>query len=336
MSATPQNNADNQEIDLSQLSRKIGDFFEGISTSIFKGILFIKRNIVIFISLLIIGAGAGYYLDKTSNLYDHEIIVVPNFGSNDYLYDKIVLLESKIKERDTVFLKSIGIQKPKSLIQIEIEPIIDIYDFVNSNTSSANNAQNTQNFELVKLLSEGGDVNKVIKDKTTSKNYGRHIIHISTIGFVTNKSMIDPLITYLNQNEYYHKVKKVCLNNIKTKMNLNEVIIRQIDDLLNEFSSTTSNNQKSDKLVYYNENTELNEIIKTKNNLINELASQRIDLVNNSQIVLKNSSIINIKNTKILNGKMKLVLPLVLFFAFIVFSICRNFYKKQSAKMALK
>ena len=89
-------------------------------------------------------------------------------------------------------------------------------------------------------------------------------------------------------------------------------------------------------MVYYNENTELNEIIKTKNNLINELASQRIDLVNNSQIVLKNSSIINIKNTKILNGKMKLVLPLVLFFAFIVFSICRNFYKKQSAKMALK
>jgi len=43
MSTNTQNN-DNQEIDLSQVSRKIGDFFEGISTKIFKAILFFKRN----------------------------------------------------------------------------------------------------------------------------------------------------------------------------------------------------------------------------------------------------------------------------------------------------
>lgn len=335
MSATSQNN-DNQEIDLSQISKKIGDFFEGLSNSIFSGILFIKRNIVIFISLFIIGVAIGYYLDKTSVSYGHEIIVAPNFGSTDYLYDKIDLLESKIKEQDTVFLKSIGIQKPKSLGQIQIEPIIDIYNFVNSNTSLANNAQNTQNFELVKLLSEDGDINKVIKEKTTSKNYGRHIIHISTKGFVTNKSMIDPLMTYLNQNEYYQNVQNVYVNNIKTKMKQNEAIIGQIDNLLNEFSSTTTNNQKSDKLVYYNENTQLNEIIKTKNNLIGELGGQRMDLVNNVQIIMKNSSVINVKNTKGINGKMKLVIPLLLFFAFIGINMFKNFYRRQSVKLASK
>ena len=335
MSATSQNN-DNQEIDLSQISKKIGDFFEGLSNSIFSGILYIKRNIVIFISLFIIGVAIGYYLDKTSNSYGHEIIVAPNFGSTDYLYDKIDLLQSKIKEKDTVFLKSIGIQKPKSLGQIQIEPIIDIYNFVNSNTTLANNAQNTQNFELVKLLSEDGDINKVIKEKTTSKNYGRHIIHISTKGFVTNKSMIDPLMTYLNQNEYYQNVQNVYVNNIKTKMKQNEAIIGQIDNVLNEFSSTTSNNQKSDKLVYYNENTQLNEIIKTKNDLIVELGGQRMDLVNNVQIIMKNSSVINVKNTKGINGKMKLVIPLLLFFAFISINMFKNFYRRQSVKLASK
>ncbi len=335
MSATPQN-IDNQEIDLSQISKKIGNFFEGISNSIFAGILFVKRNIFIFISLFIIGVAAGYYLDKTSNSYDHEIIVSPNYGSTDYLYDKIDLLESKIKERDTVFLKSIGIQKPKTLGNIEIEPIIDIYNFVNSNTSMANNAQNTQNFELVKLLSEDGDINKVIKEKTTSKNYGRHIIHISTRGFVTNKSIIDPLMAYLNRNEYYQNVQEVYVNNIKTKMKQNEAIIKQIDDLLNEFSSTTTNNQKSDKLVYYNENTQLNEIIKTKNNLISELGGERMDLVNNVQIIMKNSSVVNVKNTKGTNGKMKLVLPLFLIFAFIGINLFKNFYRRQSAKLASK
>lgn len=335
MSAKPQNTED-QEIDLSQIYKKIGNFFEGLSNFIFSGILYIQRNIVFFISLFIVGVSLGYYLDKTSDSYGHEIIVVPNFGSTDYLYDKIDLLESKIKEQDTVFLKSIGIQKPKSFRKIEIEPIIDIYNFVNSNTSLANNAQNTQNFELVKLLSEEGDINKVIKEKTTSKNYGRHIIHISTKGLITNKSLIDPLMTYLNQNEYYQNVQNVYVNNINSKMKQNEAIIGQIDNLLNEFSSTTMNNQKSDKLVYYNENTQLNEIIKTKNNLIVELGVQRMDLVNNVQIIMKNSNVINVKNTKGINGKMKLVIPLLLFFAFIGINMFKNFYRRQSVKLASK
>jgi len=331
MSATSQNN-DNLEIDLSQISKKIGGFFEGISNSIFRGILFIKRNIIIFISLFIIGIVIGYYLDETSNKFDHEIIVAPNFGSVDYLYGKIDQIESKVKEQDTVFLKSIGIDKPKSLLKIEIEPIIDVYNFVNSSTTILNNAQNTQNFELVKLLSEDGDINKVIKEKTTSKNYGRHTIHISTIGYVTDKSIVEPLMAYLNLNDYYKNLQKVYLNNIKTKMKQNEAIIGQIDNLLNEFSSKTSSNQKSDKLVYFNENPELNEVIKTKDNLIKELGEQRLDLVNNEKIIMKNSSIINVKNTNGINGRMKFIIPLLLFFAFIVIKLFNNFYKSQSLK----
>jgi len=206
---------------------------------------------------------------------------------------------------------------------------------VNSNTSMANNAQNTQNFELVKLLSEDGDINKVIKDKTTSKNYGRHIIHISTRGFVTSKSTIDPIMAYLNQNDYYENIRKVMINNIKVKMKQNEIVIAQIDALLNEFSATTTNNQKSDKLVYYNENTQLNEIIKTKNYLVGELGGERMDLINNQHFIMKNSSVINVKNTKGLNGRMKLVLPLVLILGFIGLNLFRNFYRRQSAKLAL-
>ena len=72
MSTTPQNN-DNQEIDLSQISKKIGNFFENISTSIFRGILFIKKKLFILIALFIIGAVGGYYLDANLKSYNHEI-----------------------------------------------------------------------------------------------------------------------------------------------------------------------------------------------------------------------------------------------------------------------
>ena len=115
-------------------------------------------------------------------------------------------------------------------------------------------------------------------------------------------------------------------------MKQNEAIIGQIDNLLNEFSSKTSSNQKSDKLVYFNENPELNEVIKTKDNLIKELGEQRLDLVNNEKIIMKNSSIINVKNTSGINGRMKFIIPLLLFFAFIVIKLLNNFYKSQSLK----
>ena len=119
-------NSDNQEIDLSMISNKINGFFGRIGTSIYRGIVFFKRNLLFTSILVVAGVGLGIFLDTTNKSYDSEIIVKPNFGSIDYLYSKIDLLESKIKERDTLFLKSIGIEKPKNINLIEIEPVIDI------------------------------------------------------------------------------------------------------------------------------------------------------------------------------------------------------------------
>src|SRR5436189_5313773 len=100
MSDNSKNIAEDQEIDLSQISKKICEFFENISARIFMGFLFLKRNMLIIGLLILIGVGLGFYLDKTSKSYVSEIIVSPNFGSTDYLYSKIELLQSKISEND--------------------------------------------------------------------------------------------------------------------------------------------------------------------------------------------------------------------------------------------
>lgn len=106
MNNSPQNN-DSQEIDLSQISRKIGGFFDGIIFNIFRIIFFLKRNIVLVGILLVLGAGLGYFLDKTNKNYENQIVVIPNFDSVDYLYSKIELINSKVKEGDTIFLKNV-------------------------------------------------------------------------------------------------------------------------------------------------------------------------------------------------------------------------------------
>lgn len=328
-------NHDQEEIDLGQLFGKIGNFFSSITASIFKGILFVQKNIILLIALVVVGAGLGYYIDSETKVYNHEVIVSPNFGSVDYLYNKINLINSRIQQRDISFLKSIGIAEPKNISKISIKPVIDIYSFVNENRGSANNAQNTQNFELVKLLSEDGDINKVIKDSLTSRNYNHHKILIVTNGFTTNKQTIDPILNYLNGSSFYKEFQKTYVDNLKNKMEQDQIVINQIDTLLNQFSSSSSN-QKNDKLVYYNENTQLNGIIDQKNSLISEIGSLKTQLFASHKIILDKSRVNNIKNTKGLNNKMKLVLPIVFIFGFIFLSLFTSFYKKQKVKLSNK
>lgn len=324
MSATPQNN-DNKEIDLSQVSRKIGVFFENISTSIFKGFLFLKRNIIWVGILFILGAVLGYYLDKTVKVYDHQIIVSPNFNSVDYLYAKIELINSKIGDSDTLFLKNVvGIKEPKKFKEIKIMPINDVYKFIENKD---------QNFEMIKLMSEDGDIKKVLNESVTSKNYPYHIISFSTISQTSDEKTITPLLNYLNDSDYYKIIQKEYVNNVKIKMVENDSIISQINGFLNSFKNNVNGTQKSDKLVYYNENSQLNDVIKTKDLLVSEQGNRRIELVNVDKIIKQNSATLNVKNTQTVNGKLKFLLPLLFVFIFIMFGFMKAYYSHQMAKL---
>ena len=164
-------NSQDQEIDLGQVFKKIGNFFQSIIDSFFDAILFVKRNIIAIIVLFIIGVILGFYLDKTTKTYTNEIIVLPNYGSVDYLYSKIELLEAKRNENDTVFFRELGFKNVNELGLIEIEPVIDVFKFVD---------KKPENFELIKLMAEDGDLNKIIEGGITSKNYPFHKIKFST------------------------------------------------------------------------------------------------------------------------------------------------------------
>ncbi len=326
MSTNKQVNFDDNEIDLMQLSNKVSGFFQSINRSIFLMIQFVLKHILILGFLLILGVGVGYYLDKTQKVYSNELIVRPNFESTDYVYSKVELLKSKIKENDTLFLKSIGIHNPSQLLNIEISPVIDIYKFI----SSTSTKDNDQNFQLLKLMAEDGDMKKIVAEKTTSKNYAFHKITYTTRVLTTKKGTIDPILNYLENNEYFSNIKKEYIKNIQTKIRRNDEMISQIDVVLNSFSKGKSDNLANDKLVYYNENTQLNDVIQTKNNLISEIGKLNLDLISINKIVKENSSTINILNSKSINGKLKLILPFLLILMYLLLFLFINFYKKQS------
>ena len=317
MSTTPNNVSDNQEIDLSQISKKIGQGFQNIGALIFSCIQFFLKNAIIIILLFVVGIGLGYVLDNGKKSYSHEIIVMPNFGSTNYLYGKIELINSKIKEGDTLFLKEMGFQNPKKISKLEIEPIVDPYSFVR---------ESEENFELLKLIAEDGSIDKVLKDNMTSKNYTFHRITFSTKGLATDKGTFQPLFNSFNDSDYYKIIQKNVLDNIKVKVEYNDQTLNQINAILNSFSNETNKSSKSGSLVYYNENTQLDEVLKTKYSLVSEQGNRKIELINYEKIVKDVSVIANIEK----GSSSKLILPLLFILLFICGKLFFGFYKNQA------
>jgi hypothetical protein len=317
------NNLEDQEIDLLLISKKINNLFQRFNTFLFRCIHFFVRNRVVILILAVVGIGLGVFLDQKQKSYDHQIIVASNFKSTDYLYSKISLIESKIKEGDTLFLKSVGIYNPQEISRISVEPIVDVYKFINNNGL---------NLELLKLMAENEDLKTIAKETTTSRNYNFHTILVSTKERTNQKRTVQPLLNYLNSDVYFGELQKISNSNIQQKIKSKEGIIVQINGILNGFSSSINNRQNNDKLIYYNENIQLNEIIKTKDSLTKDIGTLKIQLFNSDKIIKDCTTVMNIKNTKSINGKLKFVLPFFLIVGFICISFFISFYRKQSLK----
>ena len=333
MSNKSEQNSNAEEIDLGVLFKKINNFFSSIFLNFFKGILFIKQNGIKIIGLIILGIGLGILIDIPNKSYKSEIIVIPNNDGTDYLYSKLDLFNSKLEEEDGEFFKGIGINNFQSISKLKVEPIVDIYNFVNNSAVPLANAQTTQNFELVKLLSESSDINKVIKDKLTSKNYSNHSILIETKGEISENNVIKPLLIWLNKDKYLSKINEISKASIANKIEKNEQEIMQLDSLISQISKNMGKNERSSNLVYNNENNQINGLFDLKNKLINEIANQKIELVKIDSFIKETSIVINIKNNKGINGKMKLILPILFLILFIFINAFNVFYKSHLQKL---
>lgn len=304
-------NSQEQEIDLSQIGKSISKVFQKGINKCFDLLFFIQKKLIIVFVLLVIGAGLGFYLDKEPN-YTSDVVVIPNFGSNEFLYDKINLMSLKLKEKDQAFFTKIGIKNIKDFISIEIAPINGIYDFINKE-------EHKNNFDFIKLMAEDGDIQKVLQDKTTSKNYYLHGINIKTAIVYNQKDLIDPMLNFLQQSEYFLKLQKIQQFNLEEKLAANKSIIAQIDQIV-----LSLNQNKTGSSVSISENTGLSDLIEKKDYLILEnqkLSTNRLEF---EKIIKDQDIVLNQMNTSGANNKMKFILPLL----FVLFYLLGYWFSK--------
>lgn len=312
-------NSEDQEIDLGQIFSKIGALFQKGIDSIFDFIFFIKKKIIIIAVLFIAGLLLGFFLDKNTS-YNQNVSVIPNFGSNEYLYSKVAFLESRLKEKDEAFFKSIGVKDYTIISSIKIEAFNGIFGFIGSNT---------QNFELIKLMAEDGDLQEIIKEDYTSKNYYLHNIIISTSEKANQESLINPILNYFQENSFYEKQQVIYQENINEKIVFNDSLVKQIDGLIIKLSDA-----KSSSNVTISENSSITTLINKKDELIKESQTLKINKIEYEEVVKVLNVSMNNLNIKGLNNKMKLILPFLLIFIYLLGHTFYKTYKQQQVRIS--
>lgn len=301
------NNNDSQEISLKDLSKKLDKLFNRIHLWIFLFFKFIFKNILLLTLFIVIGVAIGYYIDlnKDNNRFKYEIIVIPNVGSQSFLYKEI---------------KNIDFKKQKYLISADIEPIIDIYDFISSNG---------ENLKIAEFLADNNV--KLVKHSPgneTEQVYKFHLITFYTKNEQNGDAEINNFLSNLNKEKYFKE--KLEINQIYLENKISENL-KSIENINNLFQNI-GNSNKSSSNVNIEVFTEINKLIENKQYIIDDNKKLSNELVENENVIF-NVAKINTNNRK--NAFFIFVIPTILIFIYsltLFFKYSKNKFKSIEAK----
>lgn len=313
MNTAPQNQSNNQEIDIMLFFNKV---IRLIAITLFNILSFLKKYYLVIIILLVIGYTASYFLKKNiTHIYRNEVIVIPNFDSSDYLYSMIENINSKIKVRDSTYFNNMRITNYNKLKRLEIQPIIDIYSFL---------SKQKENYDIFKILADNKNINNLVKDYTINKKYKYYKINIYLYGKEESAAIIQKILAYINENVYYNNYKVVNIAFTENKIEQNNQMITQIDNLLKAQSNLEKNNSQ---LFVLENHTNLNNLFETKEKLIKDINTLKLNLIAQQKII--NDIVINhdilYQNKLLFLIKM---IPILLLSCFFGFFLLKTLYKK--------
>ncbi len=308
-----------EEIDLGYLFNKFGDFIKKCIKLLFLVIAFFLKYWIITVILIVVGFALGYYMDMNSKrVYSNEAIVIPNFESVDYLYDEVEMLNAKLKANDTLYFKSILDTNYVRFVSVEIEPIVDIYNFV---------SESRENIDIFRIFTQNQDVSEYIEDITTSKYYKYHRLKFDIIGNEYSEEIVEGLMNSINQNPHYLEYQAIGRENTALQIAENEKMIAQVDSIINAASSFAAGNLSSQS-VYINDNSQLSNLITSKRELLDDRLKYKMREKDETEIVKLVSANYNVIGDEGLNISKKIKYPILLVFLFGLFYFVRYSYKK--------
>jgi hypothetical protein len=327
----PNNPQGSNEIDLGQLFELIKKGFDKLFKMFLRIFVYFKKNIIKLGVLIAIGVGVGFLMNKLiPKKLKVEVLVKPNFESEDYLYATVDEIASNIIAKDTVFFRNMEIDvSDLQSFMLQIEPLEEVEvdkDIIEQGNKYLEVLQNYRNDEFIL---------NVIKSEILQKSIQIHRITFSYKDATSGEEITRKLINYLNANPYFKELQQVSIQNAKTRIENNKKLVAQIDELVSGYARNMANEQvgKTETqgvvLVEGDNGLNITNLLNLKDKLEKEIEGKNIQILEQNNAI----SIQNFGKTqavqKSLLGKYLFLFPSILLGAFFVLSFLLYLNKKS-------
>jgi len=292
------------EIDLMQVYGMVKTFTRKILVSIYNLLLFIFKYWYIVAGLLVLGVALGYFSDKQSkNELESNVLARINFDAPNYVYLAITDLNAKIDDRDSVYLKSLGLWDKESLIKnIEISPIkrveevLEEYDY----NQSRNLELMVENLDGLKTQEEGFDASLYTYFKYHNIKF--------ELTPEANEEVLNKFFDHINNIPILLAYKKAYLDNMDARIENYAGIIKQIDDIIDAKNNDSNESQKG---MTSSSEFDLSELLRLKASYFKDSDWIKEEKVLSQEVLVTMNKPI-ISNTVVgIGGNKKIVYPLI-------------------------
>ena len=306
-----------EELDIIVLIEKIKLMLLSVCLQIFRRSKNFLSQWKRLLAVILVGVLLGYFLtdnDKPSSK-EATVLVKINFDAGNYVYDTVDLINLKISSEDTdFFTQEIKLNEDETIDEVSISPVIDIKDIMAKDIQANEIRALFENLEY----EDGFSVTEGFKS-----DYDYHFIKVN----VSNNSSIETInkvIDYFNNNPLFAELKERNLQRISSIISDNEQTIKQIDKLLEYYTTETSANNS--QLYIDNKNLRPNELIKTKITLQSENQElKRESLTSKETVITINESNVLIENNSLASNKM-VYYPFLFLLIYLIVSVLIGLY----------
>ncbi|MEM6738073.1 MAG: hypothetical protein AAF620_18595 [Bacteroidota bacterium] len=313
MTEQPKENT-SDEIDLGQLFRMIGNWFNKLGLGFLKLFLYLKKRALILGGLIVLGLGIGYGLNQiTEKKKKIEVIVKPNLDSENYLYDVVGEIQGNIKAKDTAFFKGLGV--PTNNIgqyKIEVEPI-------------EVEKKRKGDLELFEKFKDNPNFSSIIRNELQKNSTSNHRITFTFKNVEEGQVFAQKIMKYINSAEFFQQLVEISNENARTRIKQNELLIEQIDILISNYTKSigTDKSQLMDNKISLDnqEPMDITGLFQLKNQLIQNTAQRKIELQEQQNPI----NILNFgKSQEVIKpffGKKLVLIPLTFIGVFFLFEL---------------
>ncbi|MBD1260020.1 hypothetical protein HZY62_05430 [Maribacter polysiphoniae] len=326
-SNTPNNTNASDEIDLGQLFQLIGKGFNSIFRFFLRVFLYLKKNALILVGLIVLGAAIGFGLNQiVSKKLKTEVIVKPLMESKNYLYDVVNEIQANIETRNTTFFSEIGVQITNfEGLEIAIAPVDE---------NRVSSESEMKYLELLQSFENTGSISDIVRAELQNKSSFNHRITFYYKDIKVGENLAKGVMEYINTNEYFDGLITVYRENATTRIEENKQLLQQVDQIITNYAKKMAENDGmvgNDRIVLDNQETvNITGLFDLKNSLIKDIESKNLELAERTDPI----KIINFGKPqeviKAFFGKNIILIPLILVGLFFLGSFLKFLNKKAS------